>query len=223
MTWLESAQFRDAVAMAASDLQKGVLERRQMNQPLSRNANAVLGLDFLDSVHPETAYAVYPVPSRMHEGDPPSEKSCHTGLLEAFALKSGTVGTNKAALVFLQWLSSPDTEWRVFEKTNELKPNVEWLFDTVHVPLRGAVLKSIDFEYAFRKFPDYRTVETWCRTTVFQRRPPAIENVIWEQLERATDYRTPGAEWEKETAQLKRQLQQSVRTTPVESAAYSGY
>jgi ABC-type glycerol-3-phosphate transport system substrate-binding protein len=221
--WVEGAPFRDAMAMIATYREKGILDNRQMNKPLSRESTAVLGLDFLDSVHPETTYAVYPVPTRLRAGDTEAAGSAPNGLMEAFAVKSGSSRTDSALTAFLQWLVSTDTEWRVFEKTNELKPNVEWLFDTVHVPLRDSVLKSIDFEYAARKFPDYPTVVAWCRRTVFPKRPPAIETAVWTRVDQAIDYRQPGADWEKQMALLKRQLLQAVRTTPVESAAYSRY
>jgi ABC-type glycerol-3-phosphate transport system substrate-binding protein len=221
--WVESAPFREAMNMIAACRKEATLENRQMNKPLSREATAVLGLDFLDSVHPDTAYAVYPVPARFRAVDPPPAGSAPSGLLEAFAIKSGASQTDQALTAFLQWLLSADTEWRVFEKTNELKPDIEWLFDTVHVPLRESILKTIDFDYAARKFPDYPAVVAWCRGTVFPKRPPAIETALWARIDQAIDYRLPGADWEKEMALLKRQLQQAARTTPVESAAYSRY
>ncbi len=221
--WVEGGPFREAMTMIAANREKGVVENRQMNKPLSRESTAVMGLDFLDSVHPETVYAVYPVPTRFRTADSPSAGSAPFGLLEAFAIRSGASQTDKALVAFLQWLLSADTEWRVFEKSNELKPDIEWLFDTVHVPLRESVLKSIDFEYAARKFPDYPTVVSWCRRTVFPKRPPVVESAVWARVDRAVDYRQPGADWEKEMALLKRQIVQTVRTTPVESAAYSGY
>ncbi len=203
--------------------QRGLLEFRTPNQPLRLKDAALFGIDHIESVEATSPYVLIPYPNRLRQADPPVEQPVQMGMLEAWAVRSNSPESREAVLAYLRWLLSAETEWTVFEATNQRTPESEWVIDSVHVPLRPALLQSVDFEYAGRKFPEFAAAVEMVRQSVFPANPQETENVALRTMEEGVNAKlgtAPAAAW---LPELKDAVLKSVVNEPVASATYALY
>lgn len=212
---------------AALDLISGARDRRLLefrieNEPLRVKATALAGTGRVESLYPTSHYAVMPYPRRLLRDDPPAECAYYPGLLEAFVVRSGTEAREQA-VAFLSWLMLEDTEWEVFLRTNAREGDRPFVMDSVHVPLRPSVWQTVDFDYAFKKFPELDTLRGIVEQAYIAATPAALDKRAVTLASDTVMQKLGGAASATWLDALCDAVRLQVKNTPVESHAYDAY
>lgn len=218
-----SERMSIALDLIQSARQRGVLGFRTMNKPLRVEETAIFGVDHIESLDANSAYVLIPFPPRLHRDDPPAERPRQFGMLEAWAVRANSPDTREKVLAYLRWLLRPETEWTVFEATNQMLPDAQWHLDSVHVPLRPALLESVDFDYAARKFPEFLLAASLVQITHFPAYPQETEHAALAAAEAAVLRQlgsAPAATW---LPAMQQEVLKAVQDQPVASATYALY
>jgi hypothetical protein len=219
----ESPAMVSALALLQSPHSTRRLQFRAQNVPLRLAGPALAGTGRVESLHASAAYRVIPYPSRLRELDPPATTPAVPAMLEAYAVRAHRPEARAGILAFLAWLLSDETEWAAFEATNLRNADQPVRLDTVHVPMRASVRASLDFEYAFRKFPDLSVLQANADAARFARGPAALEHRVMQMAEATMARELAGAGPEKWLPALRLSIELLVKNTPVETRAYHAY
>jgi len=199
------------------------LHFRPANEPLRAASTALFGLGRVETLHEVEPYVLIPFPRRLLEDDAPAGDIAVPAMLEAYVLRANGDGVRQEANSYLKWLMSNETEWMVFEATNQRGSDAPILLDSVHVPLRDTALSSLDFEYAQRKFPAFAILRSNVQSAWFSSAPASIE---WVGVQRAEEIirreldKVPASSW---LPSLRQSVNMLVKATPAESTAYVAY
>lgn len=223
LSFLRSAGFESALRWVIEGKANGLIQYRQVNTPLWPAYAAVFGIDFVDSLNLESPFGLLPFPTRLHASDTAAEHSHVPGRVEGMALRSLSAQHTAGATALLRWLYSPETEWRMFERTNARTIADRWLLDNTHVPLRGSTMQSLDFEYALKKYPDLVVLREQNARATFAKVPAPLEDLVWELLEASVDYLPKDADLHVVLEQLAQEAERLVRNTTVPTVAYAEY
>jgi ABC-type glycerol-3-phosphate transport system substrate-binding protein len=221
--FLNSARFAAALRWVRDGIAQGQIDRRQSSTPMTLATGAVFGVDHIESFHADAPFGMLAMPSRLHAQDTPPERRYVPGRAEGVSVRSISPQHRTASIALLKWLFSPETAWRMFERTHARTPSDKWLLDNVHVPLRAQTLQTLDFEYAMKKFPELELLRAQQSEATFAQIPAPLEDLVWERVEATVDYLPVDADLAAELQALFGDVQEIVRTTPVESVAYAGY
>ncbi len=221
--FFRSQRMQDALELIKRFRARGAIASRPVNSPLRREKIAALGLEYVETVYPTHDYGVIAMPTKLRRADAPAVSSSVPGNLECFAVRSNSLESREVVRRFLAWLVSSETDWAVFDLSNQKVSTRKWVFDTVHVPMRPATLESVDFEYALKKFPDYGPVVEACRRAVFPRNPPALEVAVHAYAERVINARIDEPDLGRVLEDLYEAVVEKITSTPVESLVYDEY
>jgi len=127
-------------------------------------------------------YGVLDLPSRLMKNDPAPEHSPHRAAqLVCVAVRKNTPAKKEAALRFLKWLTSKETQLDMVRKSVLGGRYSGRTSRVIHVPLRKSIIESPEFQKTLSEHPVYAVLVRTCkRAKLDWGRPAELSVNVWE-------------------------------------------